>query len=184
MPRILASVFDKNGKEACRVWLNGASEKEEPLCGIEACSTPLGWAYPYCASHLKQIFGVAVRESKVHGMGLFATRDFDSGERVVPLGGELIKTQKQLNARYSADDSSDCTASYAIHVKGQGYVDALRLRHAWVFANWSQSPNCMLTNDGIRTRRKVKAGKELFVDYGEEFDSFTCAGEVSYWILP
>lgn len=178
--RILASVFDQDGKEASRVWLNGASEKEDPLCCLEDCERTLGWSYPYCSVHLKDLFGVAIRRSKIHGMGLFAARDFVKGEKVVPYGGELVKTQRQLNERYSACGSADCTAAYAVHVKGKGYVDALRLRHPWVFANYGENANALLTNDGIKTKRKIRLGAEILVDYGEEFKF---AGDVCYSIM-
>ena len=162
------------------MWLNGASETEEPLCVIADCRSPLGWTYPYCRKHLSELFGVCVKRSKVHGLGLFATRDFAKNERVVPYGGELVKSQQQLNCRYSSTQSPNCTASYAVKVK-QGYVDALRLRHAWVYANHSDGrPNCMMTSDGIKTQRSIKAGTELLVDYGREFEF---QGRVSYFVL-
>jgi hypothetical protein len=182
--RIRATVVDSKGRFCCSLWLNGASEHEEPLCLIENCDNALEWSYPYCPAHLKEIFGVAVAKSKVHGMGLFAMRDFAKGERVVPFGGDFILSQKELNKRYSATGSSDCTAAYAIHIKGRGYVDALRLRHAWVYANQKQSsPNCELTWDGIRTRQKVRAGQELLVDYGDNFGNCDTA-KILYEIYP
>ena len=178
--RILALVYDKDGQESSRVWLNNASETVHQICCIKGCREALGWTYPYCARHLDDIFGVCVRPSEIHGMGLFATREFAKGEPIVPLGGEVI-TPALLQARYSATGDPDCTATYAITV-GNGIVDALRLRHAWAFANHHDSrPNCDLSAEGIVARRGIRPGKELLVDYGPRF---LFQGEVKYFLLP
>lgn len=179
--RILARVFDAEEAECARVWLNGASETDDPLCAIQDCSEPLGWSYPYCAQHLREIFGVCVKRSKVHGMGLFATRDFAAGESIVPFGGELVRSQKQLNQRYSAAGDPNCTALYAVRVGGK-FVCALRLRFAWVYANFGRRPNAMMSKKGLEARTKLKRGAEILVDYGDDFD-FANVGRVSYFIL-
>jgi hypothetical protein len=180
--RILARVFDSNEIECARVWLNGASEVEDPLCALSGCQEPLGWTYPYCDQHLRKMFGVQVDKSEVHGMGLFAARDFEPGEPVVPFGGELVRSQKQLNSRYSAEGDPECTAIYAVKVGGK-YVDALRLRHAWVYANHSAKPNVEMRKTGLYALKRVREGAELRVDYGPDFD-FERAGRVTYFILP
>jgi hypothetical protein len=180
--RILARVFDCNEVECAQVWLNSASETEDPLCALKGCDEPLGWTYPYCANHLREIFGVCVEKSPVHGMGLFAAKDFAAGEPVVPFGGELVRSQKMLNRRYSSEGDGNCIALYAVKV-GSKFVDALRLRHAWVYANHSARPNVEMRKTGLYTLRDVREGDEMRVNYGPDFD-FDNAGRVTYLVLP
>ena len=150
------------------VWLNGASERDELLCCLEDCEHRLDWAYPYCSAHLAELFGVAVCRSKVHGMGLFATRNFGADEAVVPFGGEVLRGPT-LDARYSRASRRDCVALYGLDLGDETFLDALRLRHAWAFANHSKKPNCVFTRFGIRSTRALNSGEELFVHYGRQY---------------
>jgi hypothetical protein len=203
--RILATVYDFKDQECFRLWLNGASEQEEPLCALEGCIKPLGWSYPYCDDHLKQIFGVCIRPSGIHGYGLFACRDFQPNENVVPFGGELVEpeTLQQrytplclaqtagLSSRAREDAIQNCVASYAICTVRRGgrgrkkqpvYIDALRLRHAWAYANHhGANPNCEFSSEGITSRQFVARGSEILVDYGPQYKF---SGRISHFILP
>jgi len=180
--KIKATVFDANGQESGTFWLNGGSETHDPVCCIKDCLEHLGHTYPYCTTHLREIFNVQVLPSKIHGMGLFADRDFLKGQRVVPFGGELVSRQRDLNYRYSVDGRPDCTALYAVKLPGRsGFVDALRLRHAWAVANHSGRANCKFGKEGIVCVRDVKKGAELTVNYGPQYEF--CSGRVEHEIV-
>src|SRR5437879_1708353 len=126
--RILAKVFDAHKKQVSEFYLNNASSDIDPLCGIEACRNTLGWSHPYCDTHLRKMFGVEVRPSKIHGMGLFACRPFRPRAKILYFSGEVVESLHALDRRYSSSGDSDCIALYTIQLRGE-YVDALRLRH-------------------------------------------------------
>jgi hypothetical protein len=178
--RILARLLDGQQRELTRVWLNKARADVDPLCCLEFCTNTLGWAYPYCAEHAREIFGVEVRPSPVHGMGLFAVREFAPRAKVVPFGGALFRNEALLDARYSRAGERDYTALYTIRVL-QGFVDALELRHLWSYSNHSARPNCKYGQFGLVALRPLFFGDEILVDYGPDYR--VDAGDVQYVVF-
>ena len=168
--RILAKVFDAQKKQVSEFYLNNATADIDPLCGIEACPKTLGWSHPYCDAHLRKMFGVEVRPSKIHGMGLFACRAFESrAKKSSYFNGEVFASPEELDRRYSSSGDNDCIALYTIQLRNE-YVDALRLRHAWAYANHSDDANCKYGEKGIVAVRAVSPGDEILVNYGKAYE--------------
>lgn len=106
---------------------------------------------------------VIARKSGLHGMGLFATRDLEAGEKLIEYKGK----------RYAKGELPDMTED--------GVTKFLRLSDGtgidgkgWAaLANHGCDPNCELREDEVRGRprawlyalKDVKKGEELVWDY-------------------
>jgi uncharacterized protein len=108
--------------------------------------------------------GTVVRRSKKgSGKGLFATRDFASGELVAEYTGKRITTAvaDTLKTRYLFEIDKDWTIDGA----------PLSNRARWI--NHACMPNCESEVDNgrifIKTLRPVFSGEEFTFDYGEEY---------------
>ena len=76
---------------------SGAVTFECPLQYTQCCARTASnqqqcrrvtFRHPYCAHHLRQRLGLQVRPSRIHGCGLFSTRDIQAGDVVLPYTGE------------------------------------------------------------------------------------------------
>ena len=175
--KVKVTVFD--GEEVLgTTWLNNCSENQETECTL--CKEALGWSFPLCDAHLEKKLKLAVRESPVHGLGLFTTAARLKNEPLCPLGGE-VRTEAQLNNLYSFARDPECVAPYCVTV-GKKRVDAFRLRYAWVYVNHAhevERRNCHFKKDGVYASRDLTAGEELLLDYGAEY-KFQCALTFKY----
>jgi uncharacterized protein len=108
-----------------------------------------------------------VRRSKVHGRGVFATRDIPKDTRVIEYKGEIIN-EDEADRRYPwVDDEPHHT--FLFRLEDGTTIDAGPTRTAAKYINHSCNPNCeAVEEDGrifIDTLRKVKKGEELVYDY-------------------
>jgi SET domain-containing protein len=113
---------------------------------------------------------IVVRNSKVHGRGVYAARKIKAGERIVEYRGERI-TWKEADRRPPSDpDDPHHTFFFALS-DGKRVIDAAVGGNAARWINHSCDPNCETeeTDDGrifIEALRDIRAGEELFYDYG------------------
>lgn len=107
----------------------------------------------------------AVRESKIHGKGVFATRKIPAGTLIIEYTGELISA-KQAVQRYNPSPDNPTHTFYFSLESGKvidGGNDARWINHAC-------EPNCEAREeDGrifIYSLREIQRGEELNYDYG------------------
>jgi SET domain-containing protein len=117
---------------------------------------------------------IVVRNSKVHGRGVYAGRKIKAGERIIEYRGERI-TWKQADRRPPSDpDDPHHTFFFALS-DGKRVIDAAVGGNAARWINHSCDPNCETeeTDDGrifIAALRDIRAGEELNYDYGLVID--------------
>ncbi len=111
---------------------------------------------------------IQVRQSGVHGKGVFALVDLAEGERVVQYKGELIDWQEAL--RRHPHDPSDPNHTFFFHINEERVIDGKVNGNAAKWINHSCGANCEADEDGdrifIRALRNIAAGEELNYDYG------------------
>lgn len=96
---------------------------------------------------------VEVRPSKIHGLGVFARTDFETGEYI----GRYIGHRTDVDSMYTL---------WVEYPEGQrGYFGTGRLRHL----NHSRTPNAEFDGRDLFAMRPIRAGEEITVDYGEEW---------------
>jgi SET domain-containing protein len=106
-----------------------------------------------------------VRDSKIHGKGVFAQRKIPAGAFVIEYKGELISSEEAVE-RYNPSPDNPTHTFYFSLESGKvidGGNDARWINHAC-------EPNCEAREeDGrifIYALRDIQRGEELFYDYG------------------
>ena len=108
-----------------------------------------------------------VRNSPIHGRGVFALKLLLKKTRVIEYKGELI-SDAEADRRYSKKHANS-PHTMLFSVDGGLVIDATRRGNSARFINHSCTPNCeALEEEGrifIETIRSVPAGGELTYDY-------------------
>lgn len=112
---------------------------------------------------------IIVKNSRIHGRGVYAARKIASGERIVEYRGERI-TWKECDRRPPSDpDDPNHTFFFSLS-DGKHVIDANVGGNAARWINHACDPNCETEEeDGrvwIQAMRDIKRGEELFYDYG------------------
>ncbi len=120
-----------------------------------------------------------IRNSPIHGRGLFATRDIPEGMRIIEYVGEKITKAESNRRGWAQFDKAQQTGEAGV------YLFTLNKRHdidgdvPWNAArliNHSCDPNC--ESQIIRGRiwilalREIKMGEELFFNYGFDLECY------------
>lgn len=113
---------------------------------------------------------IVIRNSKVHGRGVYAARAIKAGERIVEYRGERISWREADRRPPSDPDDPNHTFFFSLS-DGKTVIDASVGGNAARFINHACDPNCESeeSDDGrvyIEAVRDIKAGEELNYDYG------------------
>lgn len=106
--------------------------------------------------------GVRVGRSSA-GLGLFATRAFKKGERIIEYFGKEISKEEEYTSR----------SKYLFEVNSRKTIDGTMRENFARYINHSCKPNCQ--PEIVRGRvwidaiKNIKSGEELHYDYGEEY---------------
>ncbi|SNS15634.1 hypothetical protein SAMN06265795_101281 [Noviherbaspirillum humi] len=114
----------------------------------------------------------AVRDSKVHGKGVFATRKIPAGTRIIEYGGERISWRKAEKRHQAQDSESGHTFFFSLEsgriIDGGSEGNDAR----WI--NHSCAPNCEAREEDrkvyIYAVRDIARGEELNYDYGLQLE--------------
>jgi len=97
------------------------------------------------------------------GLGLFATRSFKKGERIVEYIGRTITDAEAYSSR----------SKYLFEVSTRKTIDGTSRSNIARYINHSCRPNCEPEIERgrvfIDAIKNIKAGEELTYDYGEEY---------------
>ncbi len=115
----------------------------------------------------KKLRRIAVRNSPIHGRGVFALTRIPKGTRIIEYKGELI-SDAEADRRYSRiHENSPHTMLFS--VDGGLVIDATRRGNSARWINHSCAPNCEIEEEGARifieARRNIQPGDELAYDY-------------------
>jgi SET domain-containing protein len=123
---------------------------------------------------------IEVRESEIHGTGVFARTQVPKGKKVIEYIGEKI-TKKESERRSITlieknQGSETDGAVYIFEVNKRHDIDGNIPENTARFINHSCDPNC--EPDVIRNRvwlistRKIKKGEELSYNYGFDLEDY------------
>ena len=99
--------------------------------------------------------GIEVKDSPIHGRGLFATRGFEPGEFV----GIYEGTRATENGTYVLWIEDDDGSYYGVHGENE-------LR----YLNHSSKPNADFDDELLYAAREIQAGEEICFHYGEDWE--------------
>ncbi|MBU6321731.1 MAG: SET domain-containing protein [Patescibacteria group bacterium] len=106
--------------------------------------------------------GTVVKRSSA-GLGLFATRAYKKGERVIEYVGRTISKQEEDTSR----------SLYLFNISDKRTIDGRPADNPAGYINHSCKPNCEVYIYGgrvfIRAAKAIRPGDEFSYDYGEEY---------------
>jgi hypothetical protein len=110
---------------------------------------------------------ILVRDSNVHGRGVFATRRIEKGERIVEYLGERV-SHDEADRRYELKDDND-SHTFLFIVDSKTVIDAGTDGNEARFFNHSCDPNCESVVEKrrvfIEALRAIEPGEEMTYDY-------------------
>jgi uncharacterized protein len=110
---------------------------------------------------------IEVRNSNVHGRGVFATRRIEKGERIIEYLGERV-SHEEADRRYESKAEND-SHTFLFIVDSKTVIDAGVNGNDARFFNHSCDPNCESVVEKrrvyIEALRAVEAGEEMTYDY-------------------
>jgi uncharacterized protein len=113
-----------------------------------------------------------VRNSKIQGRGVFATRRIRTGQRLIEYIGERI-THDEADKRYD-DDSMARHHTFLFEIDDENVIDAGRIGNDARYINHSCDPNCEAVNEGgrifVESIRNIQPETELTYDYSYEHE--------------
>lgn len=106
---------------------------------------------------------VNVAYSSIHGFGLFAAEEINSGETIMLIDGEVISEEECI--RRENDDNN-----VYIFWNGDNYIDTIKSEKI-KFINHDCEPNCEVWDNDEKSllliaSRDISVGEELTIDYG------------------
>ena len=114
---------------------------------------------------------IVLRRSPIHGNGVFAARNLSTEQHIAEYRGRRL-THKEVNNAYGGDADSGHTFLFTLN--DRYVIDANVGGNASRWINHACTTNCIADEiDGrvfIKARRAIKAGDELFYDYGLVID--------------
>lgn len=116
---------------------------------------------------------IEARRSRIHGKGLFATRNLPKTEVLIVIRGELIDTEESIRRERQQ-------GNVYIFWHGELYIDAAHTAKI-KFINHACDPNCeVVENDReslcLVSLSEIRFGEEITMDYGydEIYKSCNC----------
>jgi uncharacterized protein len=110
----------------------------------------------------------SVRNSAIHGRGVFAATDIPRGERIVEYKGRRSSWDEAM-ARPDSDPD-DPAHTFLFEIDDGRVIDARVRGNAARWINHSCAPNCVTHEDDagrvfVEAKRRIRPGEELTYDY-------------------
>lgn len=109
-----------------------------------------------------------VRQSAIHGKGVYAVHPIKAGDTVLEYKGEIITWKKALDRH--PHDVNQPHHTFYFHLDDGHVIDAKYNGNSAKWINHSCAPNLEADQDGYRiflkALRDIKPGEELSYDYG------------------
>ncbi|MEO8756076.1 MAG: SET domain-containing protein-lysine N-methyltransferase [Casimicrobiaceae bacterium] len=118
------------------------------------------------AAETKKLY--AVRNSAIHGRGVFASTEIARGTRIIEYKGQRSSWDDAM-ARPDSDPD-DSAHTFLFEIDDGRVIDARVRGNAARWINHSCAPNCVTHEDEkgrvfIEARRRIRPGEELSYDY-------------------
>lgn len=115
---------------------------------------------------------IEVRDSGVHGRGVYAVAAISAGAKIIEYTGERISWEEAVDRH--PHDPAQPNHTFYFHLDGGLVIDALYGGNNARWINHACEPNCEADEvDGrvfIKALRDLEPGEELFYDYGLVLD--------------
>tara|TARA_Y100000034_G_scaffold115053_1_gene151833 strand:- start:903 stop:1415 length:513 start_codon:yes stop_codon:yes gene_type:complete len=103
---------------------------------------------------------VGIRDVKKKGKGIFALKDFNKGEHILDITGEIIETKNPSNY------PEEIREHWAPMGKFGNKYRFIKPEEPWIFMNHSCDSNAGIINDRkLIASKNISKGKEITTDY-------------------
>lgn len=139
----------------------------------------------FCWLHAKQQYHIHVKNSNVHGLGLFAEKSkksepntvFKSGQTIVPYTGTILNiSESELDKRID----NGLNDKYIVYAGKKHFIDGIDKNSSYArYANDSRrtkfkknsklSVNIQKHTVSLKATQAIKNGNEIFVAYGKKY---------------
>jgi len=120
-----------------------------------------------------------VRNSKVHGKGVFARKDIPKGTRIIEYVGKIVSSKEGLRIYEEQLEKSKKTGAGAVYIFQLNSKQDIDGNVSWnpaKYINHSCNPNCdydIINNRiWIFSKRDIKKGEELNYDYDYDLNDY------------
>jgi SET domain-containing protein len=170
----------KPARKAKKSTRKTAARSKRPLKAKTARQPKKTAPKPRDASKLELI---EVRDSPIHGRGVYARTDIKKGKRILEYVGERI-SHKEADRRYMEKGDDDGHTFFFV-VDGRTVIDGGVGGNPSRYVNHTCDPNCETVIDErrvfVETIRDIKAGEELGYDYQLTWESTDDAEELALY---
>lgn len=122
---------------------------------------------------------IEVRNSPIHGSGVYAAQDIPAEAQIIEYVGEYIdKEESETRAwdQYAKHEENNDAAVYIFNLDEEWDLDGNLPWNDARLINHSCEPNCEAITEGfqifIYALRDIKKGEELYFDYGFDAESY------------
>jgi uncharacterized protein len=121
----------------------------------------------------KSVSSTEVRQSGVHGKGVYAIKPIGAGQRVIEYRGEIIPWEEALDRH--PHDPEQPNHTFYFHLSDGHVIDGKHKGNSAKWINHSCEPNLEAEQMGDRVflnaLRDIEPEEELFFDYGLVIDA-------------
>jgi SET domain-containing protein len=115
---------------------------------------------------------IQVRNSGVHGRGVYALTHLNAGDVLIEYTGERISWDEAMDRH--PHDPAQPNHTFYFHIEDGRVIDALHGGNSSRWINHACDPNCEADEENgrvfIKALRDICPGEELFYDYGLTID--------------
>ena len=119
---------------------------------------------------------VQVRQSAVHGKGVFALKNIPRGKKIIEYTGQIIDWDEAVKRH--PHDKSQPNHTFYFGLEDGSVIDAKFGGNESMWVNHSCSPNCEAIEEDFKkgtkvflyARKNIREGEELFYDYGLQIE--------------
>lgn len=147
-------------------------EKELLERDCEVCHEKTQFVHPLCLKCLEKHKHLVIKNSPIHGYGLFTLKKFYKEDYIAPYLGSIV-TAFDLDDIYLY--SHGYTGIYATDYYNL-FIDASIYRGPGSYVNHSEKPNAYLIAHPdptigiiVKATKTIRPGEEILVDYGKEY---------------
>lgn len=120
-----------------------------------------------------------VRQSTIHGSGVYATRRIKPEAKIIEYVGELVdkeESETRAWAQHAISEETGAASVYIFTLDDKWDIDGNVPWNTARLINHSCDPNCEAWIDGekifVHALKSIKAGEELTFDYGFDIDCY------------
>ncbi|MDP3990182.1 MAG: SET domain-containing protein-lysine N-methyltransferase [archaeon] len=122
---------------------------------------------------------IVVRDSKIHGHGVFAKKDIPKNTQIIEYVGERItkkEAERRADIQYEIGEKGTQGHVYLFEINKRYDIDGNVPWNTAKSINHSCDPNCEAEDDKgriwILSKRDIKKGEELTYNYGYDFENY------------